>query len=257
MAVPMSLRAAERELRVSATLWRSSVFGVLVAPVLTLAALGIGVGGLVEGDPSDLGGLDYLQFITPGLMVAGAVQIAAGGSLWPVMAGHRWLGFHYAEVASPMSAADVYAGHVIWVGARAGLQSAVFLAAGAVFGGVPSWWGLAAIPVSLAAAVAFAAPLSAYAAARDSDASFDVIVRVVIVPLYLFSGTVFPIDQLPRGLRAVVELFPMAHGVDLARAATTGSVDGVAPLVDLGVIAFYIAAGWWWGRRTFAARLTA
>lgn len=250
-----SLRAAERELRVAAKTWRSNAFGVLIAPVLTLAALGIGLGGLVTADRSELGGLEYLDFITPGLLVAAAVQSAASASLWPVMAGHRWLGFHYAEVASPMSATDVYAGQVVFVGLRAALQSAVFLAAGVAFGGVGSGWAVLAVPVAALTSVAFAAPLAAFAATQDTDAYFDALLRVFIVPLYLFSGTVFPIDQLPSGIRIVVELFPLSHGVALARSATTGTAD-VAAFGHVSVIGLYVVAGWWWGRRTFARRLT-
>jgi lipooligosaccharide transport system permease protein len=257
VAAPTALRAVEREMRVFATLWRANIFGVFLAPILTLAALGIGLGGLVERDLSELGGLEYIEFITPGLMVAAAVQTAAGGSLWPVMAGHRWIGFHYAEVASPMSAGDVYDGQVLWVGVRAALQSFAFLLAGVAFGGIGSIWGIAAIPIAMATSLAFAAPLAAFAATQDSDVSFDILLRIVVVPLYLFSGTVFPIEQLPIGLRVVVEIFPLAHGVELARAASTGSADFLAVVGHAAVIAAYICAGWIWGRRAFANRLTA
>lgn len=257
MALATSIRAAEREIWIAAKLWRSNLFGVFLAPILTLAALGIGLGGLVDSDTSELGGLEYIDFITPGLLVAAAVQTAAGGSLWPVMAGHRWLGFHYAQVASPMSATDVYAGQVLFVASRTAVQAAAFLLAGVAFGGVASAWGLLAVPIAIATSVAFGAPLSAFAATQDSDTAFDIILRVFVVPLYLFSGTVFPIEQLPAGLRFVVELFPLAHGVALARAATTGTADLSAVVGHLAVILAFVAAGVIWGRRTFTKRLTA
>lgn len=256
MPVTSTLRAAEREIRVSSRLWRSNLFSVFLAPVLTLAALGIGLGGLVDAESGDLGGVSYLDFITPGLLVASVVQTAAGTSLWPVMAGHRWVGFHYAQVATPMSAVDVFGGHVVFVVWRAALQATVFLVAGAMLGGVGSGWGILAIPAALMTAVAFGTPLAAFAAVSDNDSFFDVIIRVIIQPLYLFSGTVFPIEQLPDGLRVVVQLFPLAHGVELARAATTGTGAGVAMVGHGAVLVAYVLAGTWWGRRAFARRLT-
>ncbi|MEM7143471.1 MAG: ABC transporter permease [Actinomycetota bacterium] len=256
MAVPAPLRLVEREFHVSLSLWRASAFSLFVAPVLVLLALGVGLGGLVEIERSELGGLEYLDFITPGLAVAGAVQLAAGGALWPVMAGHRWIGFYHAAVASPLRASDLFDGQVVFIGVRAALQSVALLGVAAALGGVDSPWGLLAVPVVAATCLAFAAPLAAFAAAQDTDAGFDVILRVVIVPLYLFSGTVFPLEQLPTALRVAVQLFPMTHGVELARAATTGSGAALELVAHAAVILAYVAVGWVLGRRAFARRLT-
>ena len=256
MALPEVLRATEREAVVWSRLWRSSVFSTVVAPVLLLVAMGIGLGGLVDADPSELDGLDYIDFIAPGLLVATAVQSASGGSLWPVMAGHKWLGFHHAMVSSPLSPVDVFGGQVIWQSTRSMLGAAVFLLASVALGAVSSWSGLLAVPVAGLTAMAFAAPLAAFAATQDSDAKFDVIIRMGVVPLYLFSGTLFPVDQLPLGLRLVTAVFPLWHGVELARGATTGTLEA-ADLGHLAVVVAYIAFGWWWGARTFTRRLTA
>jgi lipooligosaccharide transport system permease protein len=257
MSWALTLRATEREAYLWSRLWWTGVFSAFIAPVLVLAALGVGLGGLVDDGSQTLRGLDYLVFVTPGLLVASAVQTAAGNSMWPVMAGHRWLGFHYAQVASPLSAADVYGGQVVWTAARAFIQATVFVAAGAALGGVESWWALAAVPAAALTATAFGAVLAAFAATQDSDAAFDVILCILIVPLYLFSGTVFPIEQLPQGLRLLVQLFPMWHGVELARGATTGSIDAWPAVGHVAVLLTYTAAGWWWGVRAFARRLTA
>jgi len=249
------LRATEREALVWARLWRSSVFSTVLAPVLLLVAMGVGLGGLIDADASELEGLDYIDFIAPGLLVATAVQSAAGGSLWPVMAGQKWLGFHYPMVTSPMRPVDVFGGHVIWQSTRSVLGATVFLLASVALGAVSSWTGVLAIPIAGLTAMAFAAPLAAFAATQDSDAKFDVIIRMGVVPLYLFSGTLFPVDQLPAGLRLVVAAFPLSHGVELARGATTGTLEA-GDWAHLAVVAAYIAVGWWWGARTFTRRLT-
>ena len=247
------LRVTERELTFFRLTWKGTVFTGFVGPVLMLLALGVGLGGLM-GDRPALDGLDYLSFLSPGLMVAAVAQLGAGMALWPVMAGHKWLGFYYAMVSSPLSPTDVFGGQVLWNSIRATLGSVVFLAAAAALGAVTSPAGVLAVPVAGLTALAFAAPLSAFAATQDSDAKFDVIIRMGIVPLYLFSGTLFPVDQLPAGLRLVAGVFPMWHGVELARGATTGTLEPT-DVGHLAVVGVYIAAGWWGGARTFTRRL--
>ena len=97
------VRVVEREWVVWRRLWRGSVFSYVFAPLLFLAAMGIGLGDLVDKHQGGVQGFDYLQFITPGLMAASAVMQAAGESLWPVMGGVKWLGTYHAAVSTPVA----------------------------------------------------------------------------------------------------------------------------------------------------------
>jgi lipooligosaccharide transport system permease protein len=118
-------------------------------------------------------------------------------------------------------------------------------------------WGILAIPGAALCGVAFCAPLMAYSVGLESDMSFPVIIRVVILPLTLFSGVFFPLSALPRWVQVLVQCTPMWHGVALARDACTGTLQFWA---DLGHVAFLVActgAGLIWARRAFAKRLTA
>ena len=74
--------------------------------------------------------------------------------------------------------------------------------------------------------LAFAAPVTAYSAGRESDLSFSIIMRVAVMPMFLFSGTFFPIDQLPDWLQPLARISPLWHAVELCRGATTGSSTG-------------------------------
>jgi lipooligosaccharide transport system permease protein len=78
--------------------------------------------------------------------------------------------------------------------------------------------------------------------------------RVGIVPLFLFSGTFFPIDQLPAWLQPVAWVSPLWHGVELCRGATTGSL-ALASVGHVAYLAACIAVGCWFGVRNFASRL--
>lgn len=254
MTLPLTLRVTERELRFFGRTWKGTVFTAFTAPVLLLLALGVGLGGLV-GERPDLGGVPYLDFLTPGLLVAAAAQLAGGMSLWPIMAGHRWLGFHRAMIATPIGPRQVASGYLAWLLTRAVAQGALFALVAAALGGIGSWWGVLAPLVGGLTAAAFAAPLMAYTATCDSDRAFDPIMRILVTPLYLFSGSFFPTAQLPTVLELAVRLFPLWHGIELARRATA-SVDSTYPIgVHLAVLLAWSGAGLLVARRTFTQRL--
>jgi lipooligosaccharide transport system permease protein len=237
-------RLIEREWRVWRHFWFKSVLTGALMPVLFLLALGVGVGGMVE--QSTVGGVDYLQFVAPGILAASAVQYAAGACLWPVMAGTKWIGWYHAAAATPMTPTQVYEGYIGWLTLRAGLNAAMFLVVAAALRAVASLWGVLAVP----------APLSAFSAAQDSDMPFPLIFRLLVMPMFLFSGAFFPIDQLPTVLQAVAVVSPMWHTVELCRAATTGTLAALPAAAHIAYLAAWVAVGRWFGVRTFNARLS-
>ena len=248
------LRVVEREARVFRKLWRGTAFSSFVTPLMFLAAMGLGLGGYVRGRPG-LHGMSYLVFVTPGLLAASAMQNAAGGTLWPVMAGVKWIRTFHAMVTTPLGASDVYGGFLTWTAIRAVLGASAFLVVAALLGGVPSGWGVLAVPGAVLCATAFAAPLAAFAATQEDDQAFPVILRFGIIPLFLFSGTFFPVRQLPAGVRPLAAVSPLWHGVELCRAATTGTLHAGAAAGHVAFLAACIAAGSWWGVRAFTRRL--
>ncbi len=249
------LRALERELLVFARTWRGSAFSAFVQPILFLAAMGLGLGGLVEGGVGAGGDLDYLEFVAPGLLAASALMATAGEALWGVMGGVKWMGQFSGMVATPMTPGDVYGGLVLSAGVRAGLAAVAFLAVAAGLGGVASLWApLAALAAVLLAMVTTAA-LAAWSVRRQDDLTFSLIMRLGVVPLFLFSGTFFPVEQLPDALEPLVALSPLWHGVEVARDATTGALDGWTA-VHAAVLVALVLAVLPIGIRGFERRLT-
>ena len=257
MATPPVVRVVEREMRVYRRLWRGLVFSTFLNPVLFLAAMGLGLGALVDEHTGTINGFDYLEFVAPGLMVASAIQVAAAESMWPVLAGVKWIRFYEGVVATPIRARDIFHGFVIWTALRTALSSSVFLLVAAILGAIPSAWGIFAIPAAAMCAAAFAAPLAAFSISQDTDLAFPVIMRLVIVPLFLFSATFFPIDQLPEWLRPFAVISPLWHGVELARAATTGTGAALALAGHVAALCAFIGVGALFGRRNFTRRLAA
>jgi lipooligosaccharide transport system permease protein len=257
MAAPAVLRVVEREAIVFRRLWRGFVFTSVVAPMLFLAAMGVGLGGMIDAHSRTVGGFRYLVFVAPGLLAASAVQSAAGESLWPVLGGVKWVRNFHGAVATPVSSFAVQIGVLGWNALRTAGTALVFLVVAALFGAIPSWWALLAVPAAVLCSLAFAAPLSAYAISQESDASFGLIMRVGIVPLFLFSGTFFPVSQLPAAIRPLAMASPLWHGAELCRMATTGTLHAGAGVVHVVVLSAFVVIGLAVGRRTFARRLTA
>lgn len=255
MSLRVSARVVEREARVFSKLWRGSVFSSFVTPVLYLGAMGVGLGGIVDARNRSVGGLSYLAFVTPGLMAAGAVTSASGESLWPVLSGFKWMRHYEAMSSAVPRPADIYDGVVAWLGCHVALTSSAFLLVAALLGGVHSTWAPLAVPAAVLGALAIVAPLAAFAATQDNDAAFSPLMRLAVFPLFLFSGTFFPVSLLPDWGRWLVVLSPLWHAVELCRAATTGRGSPV-DLAHVAVLCACIAAGGWWGHRTFTQRLS-
>ena len=254
MSVRVSARVVEREMRVFAKLWRGSVISSVVTPVLYLSAMGLGLGGIVDARNRSVGGLSYLAFVTPGLMAAGAALSTTGESLWPVLSGFKWMQHYHAMSAAVPRPGDIYDGAVAWLGCHVALSSTVFLIVATLLGGVHSAWAPLAVPATVLGALALGAPLAAFSATQDSDAAFSPIMRLAVFPLFLFSGTFFPVSLLPGWGQGLVVLSPLWHAVELCRAATTGRGSWVA-VGHVAALLACIFAGVIWGHRTFARRL--
>ena len=257
MATPAMLRVVEREARVFRRVWRGSVIWNFITPVLFLGAMGLGLGGLVDAHQRTVEGLSYIQFVAPGLLAATAMQAASGESLWPVMLGTKWQRTFHAVVSTPVRAADLCLGFLTWIAIRGLVSMSAFLIVAALLGAVPSAWGVLAVPAAVLGAMAFSAPLAAFAATQDNDQPFPVIMRVGVVPLFLFSGAFFPISQLPGWAQSIAVLSPLYHAVELCRAATTGTAHWAVALGHLVVLLVFALGGAWVGTVTFTRKLAA
>ena len=236
--------------------WRGSVVSSFLNPVLFLLAMGVGLGELVDDQSSGgLEGLSYLSFIGPGLLAATAMQVAAGESTWPVMGGIKWRRGYHAMLATPIDVRDIVYGHLGWVAVRLFVTSSIFLGVLAAFGVVESPWGILAVPAGVLTGIAFAAPITAFAATQENDSAFASLMRFAILPMFLFSGTFFPIDQLPSGLQTVATITPLWHGVELTRDLCLGDAGVVTSLGHVLYLLSWAAAGTIVARWTFARRL--
>jgi lipooligosaccharide transport system permease protein len=255
MAATTVFRVVEREARVYRKMLRAVSFSTFVQPLLYLGAIGFGLGNLVDEHSGTVEGLSYLDFVAPGLLVASTMQLAVANTMWPVLGGVKWFRNFYGIVATAIQPAELYFGIVIWEAIRAAVAASAFLLIAALLGGIPSAWGVLAIPVASLVAAAFAGPMAAFSIRQESDLAFPMFMRLGVLPLFLFSGTFFPVSQLPNSIEWLAVFSPLWHGVELARMATTGTFDGPAIVVHVAVLAACVAVGARVGMSGFRKRL--
>ena len=223
--------------------WRGTAISSVVTPVLYLLAFGFGLGRLVDRTTDLPDGITYLEFVAPGLLAATAMQLASFEASWPVLSAIKWSRQYHAMLATPLRIGDVLAGHQAFIAFRMLTTASVYLLAIAAFGAVNSPLGLLAIPVTVLVGIAFAAPIAAWGAYTETDQSFVAIFRFMILPMFLFSGTFFPIERLPGILELVAYATPLWHGVDLCRQLTLGDVDPASAALHLGYLLAFASLG--------------
>ena len=235
--------------------WRGSVASTVLFPIFYLAALGVGVGHLVTAHTGLVQGQTYLHFIAPSLLATAAMQLGEGESLWPVLAAVKWIRSYHAAAATPLEPADIFVGKLTWVASRAFATGAVYTVIIALFGALTSWWSVTLPLLSALIAVAFSAPLVAFAARSQTDGAFAMIYRFGFVPMFLFSATFYPVSAYPGYLRPLVQLVPLYHGVALSRTAAFGQGSLGATSLHVLYLAAMALVGILWGRHTLQRRL--
>jgi len=236
------LRAYEYWVASYRRVWRGSVVSSLLNPVLYLTALGVGLGKLVNRGSHPLG-VSYVAYVAPGMLAAVAMQVAAFESSWPVMAAIRWTRQYQAMLATPLRVRDVLAGHLLYVVTRVAGSCAIYLAVLAAFGTLHSALAVLVLPLSVLIGLAFCAPIAAIAAWAPKDNILSSLFRFGIMPLFLFSGTFFPLTRLPVALRYFAYATPLWHGVDLARRLTLGTATPGTAVVHVSYLLAFAGIG--------------
>lgn len=241
-ALSRSLRFAESEVIAYRRTWRGTLISSFVNPVFFLAAMGAGLGSLVDSGQGDLG-ISYLAFVATGLLAANAMQNGAGDGSFPVMAGVLWRKNFIGTITTPLSPSDIIWGRLIWGAARLLFVLLVFAVIAVLFGAMEVGPALLAIPPAILTGIAFTTVVTAWTLTREDGRSLSSLFRFGIVPLFLFSGTFFPIAQLPGFLQPVAYATPLFHGVELVRKiALPEATDQIVTSMPMWIHVTYLLA---------------
>ena len=235
--------------------WRGQVISSFLFPVMYLASMGLGVGHLVSHHIGKVQGVSYLDFVAPALLALTGMQIASNESMWPVLASFKWTRSYWTAVSTPIRPQDIVAGKLTWIAIHVGMVGVIYSAVLAAFGAITSPYAILLPFAGMLTGLAYGAPITAFTATQNTEKSFPVFYRFAIIPMFLFSGSFYPISQLPAWLRVVVQFVPLYHGVALCRTLSLGQGGLAQTLYHLGVLVALVAVGWWLCVVTFRRRL--
>jgi len=252
----LSVRAFRCWLVMYRRTWRASVWSSVLGPLFYLGAMGYGLGSLVDKNgTAALGGVPYVVFVAPAVLAVLAMNTAITNSMFPVFGAMRWNSIYVAARATMLRPADINRGHLLFITMRIAMNSACFVIVMAALGLIRSWWAVLLLPASVLLGLAFAAPVAAWTVTLKTTTPMNYIVRFGSIPLSLFSGTFFPISQLPAWIRPLAYATPLWHGAALCRSLALGTVTAGSAAIHVGYLAAMAAIGLWAGARSYRRRL--
>ncbi len=239
-----ALLLVERNVLVYRNSWMIILSGFF-EPLFYLLAIGLGIGGIVGDVPGPDGTMiPYPVFVAPALLASASMNGAIAESTFNVFFKLKFQKTYDAVLATPLGPGDVALGEIGWAVIRATLYSVGFIVVIVLMGLVQSPWAVFAVPAATLLAFAFAATGMAATTYMRSWQDFDLI-SLVVLPLFLFSGTFYPLTAYPEPLRVLIMLTPLWQGVDMIRALVTGYVEPsilwhVAYLGTMGLVGLSI-----------------
>jgi lipooligosaccharide transport system permease protein len=239
---PAHTRELDPEVVNYSSYWRSSTFSSTVEPTIYLLAFGFGFGSIV----SRIGGYDYVEFVGTGTVATAVLFSSAFPAMFGTFVKYQFQRTYDAILAAPVDTEELVTAEVLWMATRAGVYGCVPMLVAIGFGLDPSW-GMLVVPlIAWLAGFGWACFGVAVAGFAKSFENFNYIVSAVLTPLFLLAGSFFPLDQFPEWARALAQLNPLHHCVQLVRHAVFGwegwsDAARVGALLAYGVVAWRVA----------------
>ncbi len=234
-----SRRLVERNILVYRHQW-IIIFSGVFEPIFYLIGIGLGVGGIIGTLVLPDGRtISYLAFVAPALLATAAMNGAVFETIFNVFFKLNFAKTYDGVLATPMGITEIALGEMLWALIRALLYAVAMFVIMLVLGLILSPWGLLIVPAALLVAAAFAAAGLAGTSYLRTVNDFDVPMGLIVMPMFLFSGTFFPIEAYPEPLQWVIQLTPLYHAINLIRGLSLGVV-GLPQLWDfIYLIAFF------------------
>jgi lipooligosaccharide transport system permease protein len=235
-----AFRMVQRNLIVYKHTWMVILSGFF-EPLFYLLGIGFGLNAMI----GETGGMAYSAFVAPGLLAASCMNGAISDGFFNIFFKLHYQKTYDGILATPMRVPDIAFGEMLWALFRGSAYAAAFLLLLLLLGEsigprmILSPWAILALPAALLVSAAFAAIALLITSFVRKVQDFDVVVGLVMTPMFLFSGAFFPVSQLPAVLQWIVWLAPLSHGVAMLRQLTTGEVDAAI----FGHAAYLLAAG--------------
>lgn len=232
-------RVWQRNRDVYLRLWKSEAIWPLAEPLITLLALGLGLGELIT-EAELPGDQSYIEFIAPGIVAVFPMWSAAGECGWGSFVRMEYQKTYHAIIATPVSVEDMITGEILW-GATRGLISSVYiLAVTAAFGLLDSPLALLVPVAAYVSSFMFASVSLSYTSIARSISSLNYFFALFITPQFWLGGVFFPLERLPEELQVASWFVPATHVVNIYRGLVQGHLN-LGHLGDLAWIAVVAA----------------
>ena len=255
-----ALYVAEARVRIMLK-WIWMILGIAVAnPILYLISVGIGLGGLIDesAGPAGVDGVKYLIFLAPALLAQAAILGAMDETVFPTIEGFKWHKTFYSMNSTPLTGNQIAIGVFLAAFVRTIYTVLLYFIVMWFFGALDSPKAWLAIPTAIFAGISFGALMQSVAAKLENVNIFFVVLgRFIMMPLFLFSGTFFPLTSMPFFLQWIGWISPLWHATELGRYLTYGHVISSAMMwIHFLVLATMLIVGLYLSARIFTRRLT-
>ena len=251
-----SFHVAEARVRNMLKWWGIILFEAIINPTLYLISIGIGVGSLIDAN-NGVNGVSYLTFLAPALLASAAIQGSADEVIFPVMEGFKWNRTFFGMRSTTLTAQQISLGVFLAAMARAILSIVIYWIVLYLFGALESGTAWLAMPAALLAGAAMGAVMLAMAAKIENENYFFTLVgRFIMIPMFLFSGTFYPLTQMPIFLQFFGWISPLWHASELGRYLTYDyPLSGLQLSIHVVVLTAMVVIGLFLSARIFAKRL--
>jgi lipooligosaccharide transport system permease protein len=258
-----TLFVAEHMVRAMRAYGWTIIVNALGQPILYLLGLAVGLAALIQAPIADRGQeVPYLVFVAPALLMTSAIAVASEEFTYPVMSGFKWRRYFYGFNASPISSPQIAGGVVLGAAARMAVTVVLYYLFIWIFfawlypGDTNPATAWLMMPIGVLAGLSFGIPLMAYAASIEDDkGQFALVQRFIFMPMFLFSGTFYPLANLPVWLQWIGWISPLWHASELGRAVTYGDLSAPLVWVNLLYLLALTIVGFVIARRMFTRRL--
>lgn len=231
-------RVWQRNWAVYRQTWKISFVPPLLEPFFYLLAFGVGLSAMVGR--VDYGGeaISYVAFIAPSLLAINIMQSAFFENTYASFVRMYYQKTFDAMLATPLSLPEVITGEILWGATKSVIGTTIMLVVISAFGLIRYPQGLLVIPVALLGGIAFGATAMLFTSVVPNIETFNLPIFLFITPMFLFSGTFFPLENLPPWAAKLALALPLTHLVRLVRELCLGRMDGEA-LVSAGYLLLF------------------
>jgi lipooligosaccharide transport system permease protein len=248
------LRVWQRNLTVYRQSWKISFIPPLLEPLFYLLAFGAGLSGLIGNVRYQGEEIPYVRFIAPALVAITVMNSAFFENTYASFVRMYYYKTFDAMMATPLTVEEIITGEILWGMTKSVIATAIMMAVISLFGLIRYPEGLLLIPLALLGGLAFGSAGMICTAVIPNIELFNLPVFLFITPMFLFSGTFFPIENLPLWAQKTASLLPLTNLVDLARAFTNGPID-TSILSGGGYLAAFASVAFPLAIRTMRRRL--